>query len=104
MEEVEYKPNVDTSNLWKQIGAVHASIANDGHLVGFAAYIVHLLEQLKVGTIKITLEPKVSTLGTGDDVCVGEFRLSGDLDAFRAAVKASEVNKWLVHKPPVPDL
>ena len=92
MEELDYRAGVDTSNLWQQIGAIHASIANEGHLVGFAAYIVHLLEHLKVGTIKITLEPKVSASVASDDICLGEFRLSGDLDAFRSAVRASEVN------------
>lgn len=92
MEELEYRAKVDTAGLWRQIGSLHAALVNDGYSVGFSVYIKQLAHSLSIGLIKITLEPKVSTDGASDDACIGEFRLSGDLEAFRSAVKASCVD------------
>jgi hypothetical protein len=82
----------DTTKLWSQIGGIHTSLINSGVSVGFSVYVEQLAHCLKVGLIKISFCPKVPADGTGDDVIVSELRLSGDLDAFRAAVKAAVVD------------
>ena len=89
---MECRISYDTAGLWQQIGAIHTSLVNSGVSVGFAVYIQKLSDALTVGSVEITQCPEVPALGAGDDVCVGKFRLSGDLDALRAACKAHRVD------------
>lgn len=89
---MECQMGYDTADLWKQIGSIHTDLVNSGVSVSFPVYLKHLSDALLVRSIEISLCPEVPTLCAGDDVCVGKFRLSGDLDAFRAAFKADKVD------------
>lgn len=82
----------NTSNFWKHVGKIHTDMLNEGLSVGLAAYIQRLADALNAGTLKVTVEPKVPAVATGDYVCVSELRLSGDLDALRSAPQTGVVD------------
>lgn len=92
---------IESNVLWQQVGNIHTALLNDGVSISLPVYLKHLADAIGVGSLEVCQRPKTATVRANNDVIVGELWLSGDLDAFGAAVKACVIDGGsVIHKSP----
>lgn len=83
-----------TQPMWEQIRGLHADWMNSRPLdqsVPLSVFLDYLSQALDVGLVEIQVSCDRPATQAGDQIVVGEWNLTGDLDSLRAALKAPEV-------------
>lgn len=87
--------------MWEQIALLHADWVNTRALdesVALPIFLEHLADALRIGLVEVQVRSNSTAVQAGDQIVVGEWDLSGDLDLLRSALKAPAVNvRGVVH-------
>ena len=89
----------DTTPLWSEAAKLHALWAKSrttGQSMALSVFLQHICDALHVGLIEVQVRSDYPASQAIDQIVVGEWHLSGDLDSLRTALQAPKVDVTVV--------